>query len=180
MLGKGKIKENNDKTQQPLLVVFDYPSHNESLNGESMSSEDHILVEKTLAKNGIDVENDVYFTYLFKIKPPNVSKIINHEYKMAVSILSEEISILRPRTVVAMGRYSITCIVAAHLEINILDDYKSWYAYETNEEKQYFSGRSIDKNIKKTRTDFTKGTRSSLETPSEKKSISFQKRICNH
>jgi hypothetical protein len=58
-----------------VLVLFDFPTDEEAEAGEAIISDQHRIVDNIFKKSGLDPDKNVYYTYIFKIKPNKVSNI---------------------------------------------------------------------------------------------------------
>lgn len=118
------------ETHRPrVFVVFDFPSPEERASGVACSGRGQALVRSVLEKNGLNPEKDVYFGYLFKSEPQQRYELRLHHIRTFVHILAGEISLLKPRVVVCVGRYSATAVIACHLDADRLADRSRWFDF---------------------------------------------------
>ena len=162
--------DGDEETTATLMVVFDFAKRGDA--GEAA------LVERVLARNGVDTVHETHFTYLFKALPPPTAatarpqRITCTDVEKAARMLAKEFGVLRPRVVLCVGRYSATVVTGVHFDVvRIRGGAAAWHAlkkaprpvepatpgsnnedYETSMQR-----RRIDKRIRAHRDQLTHG-----------------------
>jgi hypothetical protein len=94
-LGKG----NAELCKGKVMVLFDYPVQEEAESGVAVSSEQNSLVNNIFVKSGLESEKNVFYTYIFKIKPHSVQTITLDDFTKGSRIVCEEFDYLKPKIV---------------------------------------------------------------------------------
>lgn len=85
-----------------IAVIADFPDDMEDRSGEAFSSTPHVLIRQALKYAGIP-EDQVYFTYLSKWRPPARRALASHEIDVCRHILSQELGFIRPQAILLLG-----------------------------------------------------------------------------
>lgn len=94
-----------------VMMVFDSPNFKEARDGKMMGGDSGDLIKAALSDVGLDFR-DFYFTSLVKSPKPSGEKALTNEQINACSeILKQELEILKPAVVVAMGTNAIRFFV---------------------------------------------------------------------
>lgn len=90
-----------------LLIIGDYPTKEECVNGRAFSGVRAGKFKDYLLKAGVDVETYCYVTNVVKINIPG-QKYTFDEIQDHLEYLREEINIIRPKQILCVGRLSAT------------------------------------------------------------------------
>lgn len=85
-----------------LMIIAEAPDDAEDRSGIAFSGSGHQLVRQVLGAAGFKPDQ-VYLTYLSKWRPPGQRNIAKHEVSHLLPLLHEEIRLVRPRAVLALG-----------------------------------------------------------------------------
>lgn len=126
--GKGNV----EKCKNKVFVLFDWPTEEESKSGEAISSEQNKLVDNIFRKSGLNPDKNVYYSYVFKIKPGNFQKITFDHFRQASIIVCKEFDFLKPRVVLCFGKFSTTLAIAAHMNVDFIsiDQWRKFELYK--------------------------------------------------
>ena len=88
-----------------VLFIGEAPGKNEDLQGEPFVGAAGRFLNEMLASIGLSRE-DIYITNIVKYRPPNNRDPLPEEKKAFLPYLQEQLEIIQPRVVVALGRHS--------------------------------------------------------------------------
>lgn len=104
VLGTGQI-------QSPaLMVVTEMPDDTEDRHATAWSGPHSQMIRQALALAGIDPEA-VYFTYLSKWRTPAKRALTTSERDLCAQILAQEVALVSPGTILALGDASIKALI---------------------------------------------------------------------
>jgi DNA polymerase len=87
-----------------LLLVGEAPGEHEDLKGEPFVGRAGKLLDKILTAIDCQREKGVYITNVLKCRPPNNRDPLPSEVEKCESILKEQIRLIQPKLIVALGR----------------------------------------------------------------------------
>lgn len=96
VFGVGNIKAD-------LLLIGEAPGANEDLKGEPFVGRAGMLLNEMLKSIGLKREN-VYIANILKCRPPNNRDPLPVEVKTCTSYLLQQIDLIKPKLIVAVGR----------------------------------------------------------------------------
>ncbi len=88
-----------------VMFVGEAPGRNEDEQGRPFVGAAGNLLNKLLEEAGLK-RNEVYITNVVKCRPPGNRDPTDEEIEACLPYLVEQIKIIRPRVIVALGRYS--------------------------------------------------------------------------
>lgn len=94
----------------PLMIIGEAPGAQEAKEGRPFVGASGRLLEEYLGRVGIDSTKYVYVTNLIKVRPPGNRDPTWEEIKAYVPYLREQITIIRPKLILCLGRFSITVV----------------------------------------------------------------------
>lgn len=92
-----------------LLVITDMPEDQEDRSGQAFSSLSNQMIRKALGFAGFEAES-LYFTYLSKWRPPGKRALSPPEVTICGRLLEQEIKLLRPKAILALGESTLRVI----------------------------------------------------------------------
>jgi uracil-DNA glycosylase family 4 len=120
--GKGDVEWCKNK----ILVLFDFPTEDEAANGIAVSSEQNKIVDNVFVKSGVETEKNVYYTYIFKVKPEKNQQITFENFYKASNIVCQEFDLLKPKIVLCFGIFSTTLVsIYIFLFVDIFNEKKT-------------------------------------------------------
>ena len=93
------------------LVVGEFPSEEEDLQGEPFVGEPGRLLDNMLRAAGVSREQGAYLTLALKCRPPPHAQVGATELAHCEAILRRQVDLLKPRVIVAMGRMALQVLV---------------------------------------------------------------------
>jgi DNA polymerase len=111
-----------------LLAVGEAPGEREDKTGRPFVGKSGQLLRKMLAAVGIDTKKDVYFTNLVRCRPPDNRLPTDREIKACQPYLIDEIRLVRPKVIVAIGATATKVLTQKKQSITALRG--KWFDYE--------------------------------------------------
>ena len=96
-------------TAPQIMIVSEAPDDSEDRSGKAFSGPAHLLIRQALAAAGFDMDH-VYMTYLSKWRPPGQRALGKHEMAALSALLQEEIRLVRPKALLALGESTARAI----------------------------------------------------------------------
>lgn len=94
-----------------ILIIGEAPGATEDAQGKPFVGRAGMLLDAMLAS--IDLHrDDVFITNILKCRPPNNRDPLPHEVKLCTPYLRQQIALIKPKIIVAVGR------IAAHFLLN--------------------------------------------------------------
>ena len=93
-----------------IVFIGEAPGKNEDLKGEPFVGAAGKFLNEMLASIGLR-RDDIYITNIVKYRPPNNRDPLPEEKKAFLPILQEQLEIIRPKIIVALGRHSGGCFI---------------------------------------------------------------------
>lgn len=91
--------------ENPLvLVIGEWPSYEDDIQGIPFAQNNGILLDKMLKAINLDKNTNCYLTYLTKCRPPQNREPSYDEQHSCLSFLEIQISLLKPKIILCMGR----------------------------------------------------------------------------
>src|SRR5438105_805632 len=100
-------------TQPDWLIVGEAPGENEDLQGEPFVGQAGKLLDNMLKSIGLDRRNKVYIANLLKCRPPGNRNPEPDEVAQCEPFLRRQVELLRPRIILAMGRFAAQSLLAS-------------------------------------------------------------------
>lgn len=94
------------------LVVGEAPGEEEDRRGEPFVGRAGQLLDRMLAAMGLQRGQGVYITNVIKCRPPQNRNPEPQEVAQCLPYLRQQIALLRPRSVLAMGRFAAQALLA--------------------------------------------------------------------
>lgn len=95
-----------------VMVVGEAPGEKEDEEGRPFVGPAGRQLTQTLAKLGIDRENDVFITNVVKCRPPENREPLDDEITACLPYLIAQIKAVKPRLIVALGMYSARTLLS--------------------------------------------------------------------
>ncbi len=89
--------------QTDLLLIGEAPGAREDAAGEPFVGRAGLLLNEMLKSIGLDRQT-TYITNILKCRPPNNRDPLPHEVKFCTPYLNEQITLINPKMIVALGR----------------------------------------------------------------------------
>ena len=89
--------------QTDLLLIGEAPGASEDAQGEPFVGRAGLLLNEMLKSIGLNRQT-TYITNILKCRPPNNRDPLPHEVKLCTPYLNEQITLINPKMIVAVGR----------------------------------------------------------------------------
>ncbi len=90
-----------------LCIVGEAPGEDEDNEGAPFVGRSGKLLDEVLAQEGLDVTKDIYVCNIIKCRPPNNRKPTDDEVDQCFGYLDEQIKLVDPRVIVALGNTAV-------------------------------------------------------------------------
>lgn len=97
--------------QAALCFVGEAPGEDEDLQGFPFVGRSGALLDKTLISLGLDVTKDIYVCNILKCRPPGNRKPTDDETNFCIDYLEEQLKIVGPRVIVALGATAMNGLI---------------------------------------------------------------------
>jgi uracil-DNA glycosylase len=97
--------------QADWLVVGEFPSEDEDLQGEPFLGEPGRLLDNMLRSVGVGREQGAFLTLVLKCRPPANRPADLAELAHCEAILRRQVELVQPRVILAMGRLALQVLV---------------------------------------------------------------------
>lgn len=94
-----------------ICFVGEAPGEDEDLQGKPFVGRSGQLLDKTLTSLGLDVTQDIYVCNIIKCRPPNNRKPSEEETNHCISYLEEQLKIVNPKIIVALGGTAVNGLI---------------------------------------------------------------------
>lgn len=100
--------------QASLCIVGEAPGEEEDKQGLPFVGKSGKLLDETLTKLGLDPQKDIYVCNIIKCRPPNNRRPEEDEVNTCIDYLDEQLQLLNPKVIVALGSTSINSLLPAN------------------------------------------------------------------
>jgi DNA polymerase len=97
----------------PLMLVGEAPGHDEDMSGEPFVGRAGQLLTRILAAMQLE-RSAVYIANVIKCRPPENRNPLPAEITACSPFLAEQIQLVRPRVLCALGRYAAATLLGTH------------------------------------------------------------------
>jgi uracil-DNA glycosylase family 4 len=97
--------------QADWLVVGEAPGENEDLQGEPFVGQAGKLLDNMLKAIGLTRQQKVYIANVLKCRPPGNRNPEPEEVAQCEPFLQRQVELLRPRIILAMGRFAVQSLL---------------------------------------------------------------------
>ena len=97
--------------QADWLVVGEAPGENEDLQGEPFVGQAGKLLDNMLKAIGLTRQQQVYIANVLKCRPPGNRNPEPEEVAQCEPFLQRQVELLRPRIILAMGRFAVQSLL---------------------------------------------------------------------
>ena len=111
-----------------LCVVGEAPGADEDAQGLPFVGRAGQLLDKMIAAMGLDPERDVYVCNILKCRPPGNRRPEPEETSTCIPYLHEQLAIVHPKVIVAMGNSAVQALLGTKLGITKVRG--SWKLYK--------------------------------------------------
>ena len=108
-----------------VLLIGEGPGENEDLKGEPFVGRAGKLLDDMLGIIGLSRNKNIFIANIVKCRPPGNRDPHSTEREMCVDWLNAQISLLKPKIVVCLGRIAATQMIDS--EFKITRDHGKWY-----------------------------------------------------
>jgi DNA polymerase len=109
-----------------VLFIGEAPGRDEDLKGEPFVGRAGQLLNKILAAIELD-RKDVYITNILKCRPPNNRDPQENEIRECENYLKEQIKLIQPRVICALGRVSAQWLLQTNAPLGTLRSGEYYY-----------------------------------------------------
>ncbi len=102
------------------MFIGEAPGAEEDLRGEPFVGQAGKLLDAMLAALGLDRQRDVYIANVLKCRPPGNRNPAPEEVARCEPFLRRQIALVRPRVIVAMGRFAVQSLLGSDAGIAAL------------------------------------------------------------
>jgi len=106
--------------QADWLVVGEAPGENEDLQGEPFVGQAGKLLDNMLAALGLSRRDQVYIANVLKCRPPGNRNPEPEEIAQCEPFLRRQVELLRPKIILAMGRFAVQTLLQTNEPIGRL------------------------------------------------------------
>ena len=106
--------------QADWLVVGEAPGENEDLQGEPFVGQAGKLLDNMLGAMGVSRRNGVYIANVLKCRPPGNRNPEPEEIAQCDPFLRRQVELLRPKIILAMGRFAVQALLQTNEPIGRL------------------------------------------------------------
>lgn len=106
--------------QADWMIVGEAPGENEDLRGEPFVGNAGQLLDNMLRAVGLDRSHRVYITNVIKCRPPGNRNPEPAEIAQCEPFLRRQIALVKPRLILAMGRFAVQSLLATQEPIGKL------------------------------------------------------------
>lgn len=103
--------------QAEVLFVGEGPGENEDLQGEPFVGRGGQLLDKMLAAVGLTRRENIYIANIVKCRPPKNRDPLPEEQEACIAHLREQVSLIRPKIIVCLGRIAAMRIIKPDIKI---------------------------------------------------------------
>lgn len=100
-----------------LCFVGEAPGADEDAQGVPFVGKAGQLLHKMIAAMGLSPENDVYVCNIIKCRPPGNRRPMPEETETCIPYLHEQLAIVQPRVIVALGNTAVSALLGTNLGI---------------------------------------------------------------
>jgi DNA polymerase len=111
-----------------LAIVGEAPGADEDAQGLPFVGRAGQLLDKMIGAMGLDPEKDVYVCNILKCRPPGNRRPEPEEMETCIPYLHEQLAIVRPKVIVAMGNTAVQALLGTKLGITKVRG--SWKLYK--------------------------------------------------
>jgi len=108
-----------------VLFIGEGPGEKEDLKGEPFVGRAGKLLDDMLKIIGLSRSNNIFIANIVKCRPPGNRDPHNTERELCVDWLNAQISLLKPKIIICLGRIAATQIIDS--ELKITRDHGKWY-----------------------------------------------------
>jgi len=99
--------------QADWLIVGEAPGENEDLQGEPFVGQAGKLLDNMLKALGLDRHHKVYIANVLKCRPPGNRNPEPREVAQCEPFLRRQVELLKPRIILAMGRFAVQSLLGS-------------------------------------------------------------------
>jgi len=99
--------------QADWLIVGEAPGENEDLQGEPFVGQAGKLLDNMLKALGLDRHHKVYIANVLKCRPPGNRNPEPQEVAQCEPFLRRQVELLRPKIILAMGRFAVQSLLGS-------------------------------------------------------------------
>ncbi len=115
----GLIVFGSGPSNAKMMLVGEAPGKEESFTGQPFVGASGQLLTKIMAHAGVP-RSDVFITNTLQCRPPENRDPLKEELESCVGNLYTKISIIRPRLIVALGRFSARVLTGSAGDVKVL------------------------------------------------------------
>ena len=119
---KSRVVFGNGDPNADLLIVGESPSNYEIEDNKPFSGNSGKLLDKILKAIGYTRSEKVYLTYLIKYKIDGSRYPLNSEINKFIPLLKEQIEIIEPKIIVALGKVVGKALINENLSMGLMRD----------------------------------------------------------
>lgn len=94
-----------------ITIVGESPGEEEDKSGRPFVGRSGKLLDGTLSDLGINPEVDIYVCNIIKCRPPHNRRPTEEETNLCIEYLEEQINIVRPKVIVALGSTAVNGLI---------------------------------------------------------------------
>ncbi len=116
-LGRTNVVFGEGNVDAELFLIGEAPGRNEDIEGRPFVGQSGLFLNKALEKVGIE-RSSIFITSIVKCRPPNNRVPLPLEISTCTSLfLYNQIKIIKPRIICALGSVALNTLMAAKLSI---------------------------------------------------------------
>ena len=100
-----------------VMFIGEGPGENEDLQGEPFVGRGGQLLDKMLAAVDLDRRKNIYIANIVKCRPPKNRDPLPEEQEACIEWLRNQVSLIRPKIIVCLGRISAMRIIKPDIKI---------------------------------------------------------------
>ena len=108
-----------------VLFVGEGPGEHEDLQGEPFVGKAGQLLDDMLSLIGLSRRENFYIANIVKCRPPRNRDPLSEEQDACIGWLEEQISLLRPKVIICLGRVAATRLISE--DFRITKEHGQWF-----------------------------------------------------
>lgn len=104
-------------TNAEVMLIGEGPGQNEDLQGLPFVGRSGKLLDSMLAEIGLFRDKNIYIANIVKCRPPQNRDPLPHEQEACIDWLRNQVAIIKPKIIVAVGRVAALKIIDPEIKI---------------------------------------------------------------
>ena len=135
----------NEKAE--VMFVGEGPGYNEDMKGEPFVGRGGQLLDKYLEYINLDRHKNIYIANMVKCRPPENRDPSEQEQDCCIEWLREQTRLIRPKTIVCLGRISAISLIDPNFRIT--REHGKWYEIDVRQVLATFHPSALLRDVSK-------------------------------